>query len=85
VTCLSVMLRESFTAPDQPGRDRAIGRGGLTHGRPARHENAMIVPIQSLNVPLYASRRVKQADASTAILSPLYHDPGITNVWLSNC
>jgi peptide/nickel transport system substrate-binding protein len=47
-------------------------------------KDAAIVPIQSQNFPLYASSRVKQAGASTAVFSPIIGDADITNVWLSN-
>jgi peptide/nickel transport system substrate-binding protein len=47
-------------------------------------KDAVIVPIQSQNFPLYASSRVKEAGAATAVFSPTIGDPDITNVWLSN-
>jgi peptide/nickel transport system substrate-binding protein len=45
--------------------------------------DAAMVPIASQNFPLYASSRVKEAGASTAVFSPTIGDPDITNVWLS--
>jgi peptide/nickel transport system substrate-binding protein len=47
-------------------------------------KDAAILPIESQNFPLYASSRVKEAGASTAIFAPNIGDPDITNVWLSN-
>jgi peptide/nickel transport system substrate-binding protein len=47
-------------------------------------KDAAIVPIESQNFPLYASSRVKEAGASTAVFAPNIGDPDITNVWLSN-
>jgi peptide/nickel transport system substrate-binding protein len=47
-------------------------------------KDAAMVPIQSQNFPMYASSRVKEAGASTAVFSPNIGDPDITNVWLSN-
>ncbi len=46
--------------------------------------DAAMVPIASQNFPLYASSRVKEAGASSAVFSPNIGDPDITNVWLSN-
>jgi peptide/nickel transport system substrate-binding protein len=46
--------------------------------------DAAMVPIASQNFPLYASSRVKEAGASTAVFSPNIGNPDITNVWLSN-
>jgi peptide/nickel transport system substrate-binding protein len=45
--------------------------------------DAAMVPIASQNFPLYASTRVKEAGAPTAIFSPTIGDPDLTNVWLS--
>ena len=47
-------------------------------------KDAAIVPIESQNFPLYASSRVKQAGASTAVFSPNIGEPDPTQVWLSN-
>ena len=47
-------------------------------------KDAVIVPIESQNFPLYASSRVKEAGASTAVFSPNIGDPDPTQVWLSN-
>ena len=47
-------------------------------------KDAAIVPIESQNFPLYASSRVKQAGASTAVFAPNIGDPDPTQVWLSN-
>jgi peptide/nickel transport system substrate-binding protein len=47
-------------------------------------KDAAILPIESQNFPLYASSRVKEAGATTAIFAPNIGDPDITNVWLSN-
>ena len=47
-------------------------------------QDAVIVPLLSENFPLYASSRVKEAGASTAIYNPLIGGPDLTNVWLSN-
>jgi peptide/nickel transport system substrate-binding protein len=46
--------------------------------------DAAMVPIASQNFPLYASSRVKEAGAPTAVFSPIIGNPDITNVWLSN-
>ncbi|HEY0718004.1 MAG TPA: ABC transporter substrate-binding protein [Streptosporangiaceae bacterium] len=47
-------------------------------------KDAAILPIESQNFPLYASSRVKEAGATTAIFAPNIGDPDITNVWLSH-
>ena len=47
-------------------------------------KDAAIVPIESQNFPLYASSRVKEEGASTAVFAPNIGDPDPTQVWLSN-
>jgi peptide/nickel transport system substrate-binding protein len=47
-------------------------------------KDAAIVPIASQNFPSYASSRVKEAGASTAVFAPNIGQTDITNVWLSN-
>ena len=47
-------------------------------------KDAAIVPIESQNFPLYASSRVKEEGASTAVFGPNIGDPDLTQVWLSN-
>ena len=47
-------------------------------------KDAAIVPIENQNFPNYASTRVKQAGAPTAVFAPNIGEPDITNVWLSN-
>jgi peptide/nickel transport system substrate-binding protein len=45
-------------------------------------KDAAMLPIESQSFPLYASSRVKEADAPTAVFAPTIGDPDITNVWL---
>ena len=47
-------------------------------------KDAAIVPIMSQNFPSYASSRVKEAGASTAVFAPNIGQTDPTNVWLSN-
>lgn len=47
-------------------------------------KDAAIVPIQSQNEPLYASKRVHEAGAPTAIFNPMLGGVDFTNVWLSS-
>ncbi|MGZ6772871.1 MAG: ABC transporter substrate-binding protein, partial [Mycobacteriaceae bacterium] len=47
-------------------------------------KDAALVPLQSQNFPLYASKRVKEAGATTAVFAPNIGDADITQVWLSN-
>ena len=47
-------------------------------------KDATIVPIESQNFPLYASSRVKEAGASTAVFAPNIGESDPTQVWLSN-
>jgi peptide/nickel transport system substrate-binding protein len=47
-------------------------------------KDAAIVPMASQNFPSYASSRVKEAGASTAVFAPNIGQTDITNVWLSN-
>jgi peptide/nickel transport system substrate-binding protein len=47
-------------------------------------KDAAIVPMVSQNFPSYASSRVKEAGASTAVFSPNIGQTDPTNVWLAN-
>ncbi len=47
-------------------------------------KDAALVPLQSQNFPLYASKRVQEAGATTAVFAPNIGDADITQVWLSN-
>ncbi len=47
-------------------------------------KDAAIVPMASQNFPSYASSRVKEAGASTAVFAPNIGQTDITNVWLAN-
>lgn len=47
-------------------------------------KDAAVLPIASQDFPLYASSRVREAGARTAVFAPNIGDPDVTNVWLSS-
>jgi peptide/nickel transport system substrate-binding protein len=47
-------------------------------------KDAVIVPIMSINYPVYSSARVRSVGYSTAIFEPNIGDPSITDIWLAN-
>ena len=46
-------------------------------------KDAVVVPLISQQFPLYASSRVHEAGAPSAVFSPTIGDPDITNVWVT--